>query len=245
MGRGPLYLSVELPANTDLTTIGVGRNDRVEESDYIVRVGESALSISLEAATLWEPKKEFNEILDESDIQKNLTELHKLVVHLGSHSTLFSLLEFTMLTFLDDSNDVSMNPVSQLALPHVMKLSEAIKQGNTPEISQSAYGLIGLGKSLNIQEIRYCEATQTIVSCIHNRTTKISEEFLLQAARGNASESVIDLFEALLTSNKVDLEYAAKRVMDFGGTSGIEMTIGILFGVNMMLDDALQKSDTF
>ncbi|MHA2143001.1 MAG: DUF2877 domain-containing protein, partial [Candidatus Thorarchaeota archaeon] len=160
-----------------------------------------------------------------------------------------------------------MNPVSQLALPHVMKLSEAIKQGNTPEISQSAYGLIGLGpgltpaaddflvgfilsmllvgKSLNIQEIRYCEATQTIVSCIHNRTTKISEEFLLQAARGNASESVIDLFEALLTSNKVDLEYAAKRVMDFGGTSGIEMTIGILFGVNMMLDDALQKSDTF
>ena len=61
----------------------------------------------------------------------------------------------------------------------------------------------------------------------------------------NASESVIALFEALLTSNEVDLEHSARKVMEYGGTSGIEMIIGILFGTSMMLNYGLQKSDTF
>jgi hypothetical protein len=97
-----------------------------------------------------------------------------------------------------------------------------------------------MAESLNVGKIRVQDAINDIASCIHARTTKISEEFLQQAALGNGNEIVLSLLEALLTSNTIDLEHSAQKVMDFGGTSGIDTIIGILFGTTIMMSNEIE-----
>jgi len=261
IGRGPFYISVEMPEQIDLTAIGVDRNHTALRAGNLVRVSENLLAISLENARLWEPEKKFSNILDVPAIEANLAALQELVVRFGNRSDLIQLLEFSKKTFEDETTAMKMNPVSRLALPQVMKLLDAIKQGNSQNIVQSAMNLIGLGpgltpavddllvglilsmsyiaENLNVEQIPVQDALKDLASCIHGRTTTISEEFLLQAVAGNANESVIALIEALLTSNQVDIVSSARKVMDFGGTSGTDMVLGILFGANMMLKDDL------
>ncbi|MHA2377818.1 MAG: DUF2877 domain-containing protein [Candidatus Thorarchaeota archaeon] len=257
IGRGPLYISVEMPEQIDLTAIGVDRNHTALRADNLVRVSENLLAISLENARLWEPEKKFSNILDVPAIEANLAALQELVVRFGNHSDLIQLLEFSKKPFEDETTAMKMNPVSRLALPQVMKLLDAIEQGNSQNIVQSGMNLIGLGpgltpavddflvglilsmsyiaENLNFEQIPVQDAIKDLASCIQGRTTTISEEFLLQAVIGNANESVIALIEALLTSDQVDLVHPARKVMDFGGTSGTDMVLGILFGANMML----------
>ena len=268
IGRGPLYISVETPAHIDLTTIGVERGHRVIRDDNLVRVSENVLDVSIENAVLWEPMKQFRHIIANSDIEAKLTILQKLVTRIGNHSDLYPLLKVYKLSVDDDKEStIGLNPVGRMALPQVMKLLDAIKQGNTENIVQSVMKLVGLGsgltpaaddflvglmlsmfymaENLNPRKIRVHQALNAILSCIHGRTTRISEEFLLQAAIGNGNEIVQTLLEAILTSNKIDFEHSAQKVIDFGGTSGIDTIIGIIFGVNMMLSEALSKSDIF
>ena len=268
IGRGPLFISVEIPAHIDFTTIDVERGHKVIRDDDLVRVSENILGVSLENAVLWEPLKQFNDIVAHSDIESNLTILLRLVTHFGNHSDLYQLLKLYKLSVDDDKElTMGMNPVCRMALPQVMKLLDAIKLGNTENIVQSMMKLVGLGLGLtpaaddflvglmlsifymaensNPGKIRVQDALNDIQSCIHGRTTRISEEFLLQAAIGNGNEIIRTLLEALLTSNKIDLEQSAQKVMGFGGTSGIDTIIGIIFGANMMLSDALSKSHLF
>lgn len=268
IGRGPLYISVEIPAHIDFTTIGVEKSHRVIRDSNLIRVSEKVLDVSLENVKLWEPMKQFKDILAYSDIESNLRILLRLVTHFGNHSDLYQLLKLYMLSEEDDKElTMELNPVSRMALPQVVKLLDAIKLGNTENIVQSVMKLVGLGPGLtpaaddflvglmlsifymaensNPGKIRVQDALNDILSCIHGRTTRISEEFLLQAAIGNGNEIVQTLLEALLTSNKIGLEQSAQEVMDFGGTSGIDTIIGIIFGVNMMLSDTLSKSHLF
>ncbi len=267
IGRGPLYISVEIPPHIDFTTISVERGDRVIRDENLVKVSANILDISLENAVLWEPMKQFSDIVAYSDIESNLTILLRLATRFGNHSDLYQLLKCYK-SFVDDDKELTeLNPVSRMALPQVMKLLDAIKLGNTENIVQSVMKLVGLGPGLtpaaddflvglmlsifymaensNPGKIRVQDALNDIQSCIHGRTTRISEEFLLQAAIGNGNEIIQTLLEALLTSNKIDLEQSAHKVMSFGGTSGIDMIIGIIFGVNMMLSDAYTKSHLF
>ena len=267
IGRGPLYISVEIPTHIDFTTIGVDRGHRVIRVDNLVRVSENILDVSLENAVLWEPMKHFSNIVAYSDIKSNLTILLGLVTRFGNHGDLYQLLKYHKLSVDDDKELAELNLVCRMALPQVMKLLDGIKLGNTENIVQSVMKLVGLGPGLtpaaddflvglmlsifymaensNPGKIRVQDALNDIQSCIHGRTTRISEEFLLQAAIGNGNEIVQTLLEVLLTSNKIDLEQSAQKVMGFGGTSGIDTIIGIIFGVNLMLSDALSKSHLF
>ncbi len=260
--NGPLYVSVEIPANIDLTTIGVERGHRVISEDKLVRVSDNVLEVSLETTVLWKPLKQFSDILDYSDIGANITALLRLVTSFGTHSDLYPLLNSYKLSEDNEVLTFEMNPVSRMALPHITKLLAAIKQNKSIDIVQSVMKLVGLGsgltpaaddflvglmlsmhymaESLNVGKIRVQDAINDIASCIHARTTKISEEFLQQAALGNGNEIVLSLLEALLTSNTIDLEHSAQKVMDFGGTSGIDTIIGILFGTTIMMSNEIE-----
>jgi hypothetical protein len=267
IGKGPLYISIEIPQTINLTAIGVKQGNRVEISGKFVGVGVDVLGVSLEKATVWKPRNQLNGILDVPEIEVNLAELHKLLVHFGSRSSLFHLLGLFKSDFSDEAIAEMMNPVSRLALPQVKKLLAEINNSNSEGIMQSSRNLIGLGpgltpaaddflvglmlimsyitQNLGNQGITVQAAIKSIASCVRNRTTTISEEFLLQAADGNANEVVLSLIEALLTANPAEVERTAQRAMDYGGTSGIDIALGILFGAHMMLKNNLQKSDIF
>jgi hypothetical protein len=267
IGKGPLYISIELPSHFGFTSKHIEKDHNVTIDDNLIRLGENIIEIELTSAAVWEPKSQFRQVLEYSDIEVNLKELLRLVTQFGNDSELYQLLEFTRLSADGEEPPVEMNPVPRMAFPHIKKLLDAIKQDDTKDIVLSSQNLVGLGpgltpavddflvglmlsmhhlaNNLNIGGNRVRNAVNYIISCIPGRTTRISEEFLLQAAIGNGNEPIQTLFEVLLTSNANDLERSVQRVMDFGGTSGIDTTIGILFGANMMLNANMQNGDIF
>ncbi len=75
---------------------------------------------------------------------------------------------------------------------------------------------------------------ERILTQIDGRTNLLSQKQMEQASEGKVSEPIYDFIEALLLSHDDYLDKFS-RLLRIGGTSGEDLTLGILIGLNCML----------
>lgn len=77
-----------------------------------------------------------------------------------------------------------------------------------------------------------------------NRTTRISDAYLQAAARGEASQAWHRLLAALAGKSTEEVIAAARGVMAFGETSGVDMLAGFLLAVNALMASTQSTQST-
>ncbi len=259
--RGPLSINVEIPKNMDMLSLGMKNNLSVSRVADLIIIGESELAISIENASLWEPVQLYNDVLSVSDIvERNLMKLREVARSYGKLDGLGLLIELSEDELHDTEVATTLDIVPRLALPHLLNLIQTIKTKDLDNLPESVQHLVGLGPGLTpsgddfliglmlsmlfiarnfkLDIDHIIDVNETIISCIPGRTTSISEEFLFQAATGNANEPILNLIETLLTSNSAQVERATRTVLAIGGTSGTDTILGILFGSLLMLSES-------
>ncbi|MNO42581.1 hypothetical protein D3C76_327740 [compost metagenome] len=96
--------------------------------------------------------------------------------------------------------------------------------------------LVGLFTVLNIENVRYfpyksfCEEVVLHAKAL---TNDISYMALAKAAVGQVRESISDLMEALFRGSEEELISSLRRVLAIGSTSGTDIALGIIAGLEM------------
>ncbi len=268
VGRGPLSICVDIPEHIDLVSLGLDKGLIVSRVDDLIVIGTNVLAVSIKEAALWESSLLFTNVLRmPRDIERNLMTLREVAVSSGKHSGLGQLIELSESDLSNEDVTCKMEPVAQLSLPHILRLLKAIKSYNTQNLMESVAHLIGLGpgltpagddlliglmlsmlyfaENLNINTARVRNVNSVIISCVHARTTSVSQEFLIQAAIGNANEQILNLIEVLLIRESNDVEQVARTVLAIGGTSGTDTVLGVLLGSYLMLNESTWFRDPF
>jgi hypothetical protein len=106
--------------------------------------------------------------------------------------------------------------------------------GLTPSSDDMLSGLM-LQCSLYSRNRGYLrDATRLVCRAVEagsgGRTTRLSEEFLRQAAQGRANEPVMRLCEASLTAGREEVSRETKRILAIGETSGTDIALGVVLG---------------
>jgi len=96
--------------------------------------------------------------------------------------------------------------------------------------------LVGLFTVFNIENHQYfshhsfCEEVVLHAKAL---TNDISYMALAKAAAGQVRESIIDLMEALFRGSEEELISSLRRVLAIGSTSGTDIALGIIAGLEM------------
>jgi len=268
VGRGPLSICVDIPEHIDLVALGLDKGLIVSRVADLIVIGTNVLAVSIKEAALWESNLLFTNVLRmPRDIERNLMTLREVAVSSGKHSGLGQLIELSESDLSNEDVTSKMEPIAQLALPRILRLLKAIKSNNTQNLMESVTHLIGLGpgltpagddlliglmlsmlyfaENLNVNTARVHNVNSAIISCVHARTTSVSQEFLIQAAIGNAHEQILNLIEVLLIRESNDVEQVARTVLAIGGTSGTDTILGVLLGSHLMLNESTWFRETF
>lgn len=267
VGRGPLSICVDMPEHIDLVLLGLDRGLIVSRVADLIVIGPNVLTVSIKEAVPWESNLLFTNVLRlPRDIERNLLTLREVARSSGKHSGLGQLIELSESDLSNEDATSRMGPVAQLALPPILRLLKAIKSNNKRDLMERVTHLIGLGpgltpagddliiglmlsmlyfaENLNINIARVHNINSAIISCVHARTTSVSQEFLIQAAIGNANEQILNLIKALLTRESTDVEQVARTVLAIGGTSGTDTVLGVLLGSHLMLNESTWFRET-
>jgi len=259
VGKGPINIVTNLPQCISMTSIGIKRNYEVLKVNDLITVGNNVLIISTKNAKQWKPRKKFGgNLLAIKKIEDNLTIVKEITCSYGCFDGLAQLIEYIEEEHLEKFVSKKLNSFARIALPRISKLLKAIKAGSSQEIKRSAKKLIGFGpgltpsaddmllglmtslaliaENLDVNTNFVSRVNKDITSCIPDRTTLISQEFLMHAAVGEANESIVTLIEKILTAKPNEVENATKDVLAIGETSGTDIVLGILLGSQLLLD---------
>jgi len=260
VGNGPINIVTNLPKSTSMASIGIRKNDEVLNVDGSIALGKNVLIISTKNAKEWKPQRIFRgNLLAIKKIRENLMTMREVTCANGRFGGLAQLIEYVEEGRLDKFASHRLNPLAQRALPHLSMLMKTIRAGDYQDIKRSAQELVGLGsgltpsaddvlsglmasltlisENLNIFEDLVSEVNKSIISCIQDRTTLISQEFLMHAAVGEANEPILALIEKILTARPNEVEEATKHVLAIGEASGTDVVLGIFLGSCLLLDE--------
>jgi len=260
VGKGPINIVTNLPQYLSMTSIGIRRNCEVLKVDDLIIVGNNILIISTKNAKQWKPRKEFQgNLLTIKKIRDNLMTVKEVTCSYGRFGGLGQLIEYVEDEHLEKFVSNKLNLFVRMALPHILRLLKAIREGSSPDIKRSAKKLIGFGpgltpsaddvlsglmtslsliaENLDVNTNFVSKVNKDITSCIPGRTTLISQEFLMHAADGEANEPIIALIERIMTAKTNEVENATKEVLAIGETSGTDIVLGILLGSKLLLDE--------
>lgn len=199
------------------------------------------------------PQRLSRPVLGREDIMGNLSVAIHTGLSYGNLSGLGSLLD-PMVLFRTQRNDSdNLNIYARAARPWLRDLVEIVQRtGSEEDIRRVMRNLIGLGPgltpsgddvlaglevllglySINTQrmESAYKLVVYAVGAEVDGRTTRLSEEFLRQAAVIGCNESLMKLCSAMLTGGIDDVKRETRRVLGLGGTSGTDVVLGVVLG---------------
>jgi hypothetical protein len=127
-------------------------------------------------------------------------------------------------------------------------LDEALRTCDAATTHAACFALIGLGEGLTpsgddvlvglsaaLRGGGHPHAQEFAAVAAHlapGRTTDVATAFLIHAARGEYSQRIHSLIEALWTGH--ELEAAIAATLDWGGTSGADTLLGVLLGCGVL-----------
>jgi len=257
VSRSPINLVTDIPTSESMPSLGIRKGMQVRKVGKLVLIGD-VLEISLENAELWRPKTHAERCLDPELIRENL-ELAKRFAASKARSEglgqLLSLIDEIAAGRMPRAPDLNMQ--AKAVLPWLVDLVKAVRSENVEGVKGAARKLIGLGPGLSpsaddalsgftaslwwvSHSLNRCvdsvkRINETIVSC-SGTTTLLSQQLLRHAAKGETNERVRELLEAILAGTTPDVEKGVEEVLQIGETSGIDMMVGLLLGVQLGLE---------
>ena len=257
ISRSPINVITDVRPSESMPSLGVRKGMQVQKVGNRVLVGE-VLEISLEDAQLWRPKTRAERCLGPELIKRNIELAKQLAANKGRRDGLGQLLKHVDEIAAGKMPQTSdLNTVARAVLPRLIDLVNAAKSENVEGVKGAAQKLIGLGlglspsaddtlsgftaalwwvsHSLGKSIDRVKKINETVISC-SDATTLLSQQLLRHAAKGETNEQVGELLEAILAGAPPDIEKWVEEVLKIGETSGIDMMVGLLLGLEIGLE---------
>jgi len=256
VARSPINVITDISAANSMSALGLRKDARVQISGDQVLVGD-VLEISLKDAKIWQPKTHAEGCPDPELVRRNLELAERLAADKARREGLGQLLPSVGDIALGAQPQTSnLNQVAKRALPQIVGLVKSVKTGNVAGVKQHGGNLVGLGLGLspsaddmlsgfmvarwwianslsgNLSQVKV--ENEAIVESVE-KTTLISQQLLRHAAKGETNEAVEGLLEAILAGTAADVEAGVGRVSVIGETSGIDMMVGLLLGLQLEL----------
>ena len=256
VSRSPINLITDIPADETMSSLGIKKGMPVQVTGNRVLVDE-VLEISLQSAELWRPKTRASRCLSSELIQRNLELAKRLAANKGGREGLGQLL-----THIDEIATGWMPPTSDLnmtakaVLPRLVDLVKAVRSESVEGVKRATQKLIGLGPGLSPSAddalsgftaalwwvshslnrgVDHAEEISQVITGQAGGTTLLSGQLLQHAARGEVNELIEKFLEALLVGGSPEIEPRVEQVLKIGETSGIDMMVGLLLGVQLGL----------
>jgi len=262
VSRSPINLIIEIPPSENMHSLGLKKGMQVELVEGRILVG-GVLEISLEGAELWRPKTRVERCNRLDKIKRNLELAKRLAARKSESEGLGPLLGHVDEIATGKMPQISeLNAVAKTVLPQLIYLTRAVRSGNTAEVKKVARKLIGLGPGLSPSAddalsgftaalwwvshslgsgISNVEDINRVIVSQASGTTLLSKQLLQHAARGEVNERVEELLEALLAGGQSEIEPGVEQVLKIGETSGADMMVGLLLGMQMGLGQSSVK----
>ena len=229
--NGPNRILVELPKNKDLVALEIKQGMKVIGNGQEVRIDGGRLSISLERAERWSPEVKKEKRILNSQVKNNLSFLQKSL-----------------------SVEKDENKVSQELKVRIQKLAKSIEEENLSKVPKDIKRLISFGEGLtpsgddflvgliaslhflsNLKLKHLLNKIKRIINLEKEKTTFLSGKFLEYACQGRFPETILNLIEAIFSGNREEVRETARRCLDFGATSGRDTLLGVVRGLDLIV----------
>lgn len=147
-------------------------------------------------------------------------------------------------------------PMVRLAMRRIVSLTEGLRAGDSKRAVEAARSLVGLGIGLTPSgddlllglfgtfhllapatglPPTVADVAAALASFVPGNTSKVSQVFLLAALRGEVSESLADFVGSVIGARPND-PLSVNRLLSHGSSSGAEIALGSLLGVELFLE---------
>lgn len=254
----PIDMMTDIPQSQTMPSLGVKKGVPVRVFESKLLVGD-ILEINLADAKIWKPPTKVEKPLVPNEISRNLELARQTAVSRTRAEGLGQLLKHLDAIGRGELPAASdLNDVARKALPNIVGLVKAVRNGKTAAAESTTKNLVGLGpgltpsaddmlvgftgalwwtsQSLGKDADMASKINSTIVSHA-DRTNLLSRQLLQHAARGDVNERLGELFTAILAGPASKIEPLVTRIMKIGESSGIDMMVGLLLGMQVGLRD--------
>ncbi|MBB6216899.1 hypothetical protein HNQ80_003004 [Anaerosolibacter carboniphilus] len=252
----PRCISLHMPQTASMHSLGLVKGQQVMIRDNLFKIVDEKFQVQLVDAAVWDGRPDFNYMkLEESMVLKNLSVLRNSLLKNGNFDGIaaISMEMDKYFNGVDYPDGYAMNQYARFIWPRVLKLVRFILEENYQGIQNAARQIIGFGIGLTpsaddllagimiamVYGANYYEFNihnvydmhHVMITGVENRTTKISAEMLLFAARGEIVENVRQLMISIFSiENQVLLTQRILSVIENGETSGSDCIAGIYIG---------------
>jgi len=262
----PVDMRTDVPPGETMPSLGVKKGMPVRVLESKLLVGD-ILEINIADAKIWKPPTKVEKPLAPNEISRNLELAKQTAVSrtcaegLGQLLKHLDAIERGEMPAAGDLNDVA-----RKALPNIVGLVKAVRNGNTAAVENTAKNLVGLGPGLTPsaddmlvgftgalgwtsrslgKDADMVGKINVAIASHADRTNLLSRQLLQHAARGDVNERLGELFTAILAGPASKVEPLVTRIMKIGESSGIDMMVGLLLGVQVGLRDGFGTKFNF
>lgn len=250
--RGPLNVTLRLPeATTKGSYLGARVGDKVRARDSTLELCDR-YKIAFQYSRVYSPGLELRaSMLEDSEIALNLEVMRKTALRFGKMAGLGDLLAL-LTPGKTASRARNLNIYASAAIHRIVEAEEAFLLEDATLMNHAVSELVGLGPGLTPSSddmlsglVLLCSlysrnrgshrdasrmVSQAVEAGSRGKTTRLSEEFLRQAALGMGNEPVMRLCGASLTAGREAVSRETKRILALGETSGTDIVLGVALG---------------
>lgn len=255
--RSQINLITDVSTKECMSALGIRRGMRVRVKGDNIKIG-NILQASIKEAEIWHPSTGVQTPSNPEIIKRNLERVKRKVSSIDINEGLGQLLPHLDDILGEEISDASeFNPVAEKALPSIEELAEVSLERNSEGLKAASKGLIGLGlgltpsgddmlsgfmiarwwitNSFGAKLDQTKEENASIKGQMAEKTTLFSKQHLRYAAEGETNEAVESFLKSILRDKMKSVDSRINRVIEMGETSGADMMLGLLLGLETAL----------
>ncbi|MEM3803607.1 MAG: DUF2877 domain-containing protein [Conexivisphaerales archaeon] len=252
--RGPFTINVNLPDSLSFKSLNLKEGSAVAYSSGYLYIDGQTLIVDTNRAEPYDPSIRVYQYSKET-LEQNINSVKDLVLSEGSPEGVRDILKL-----LDDPSSGNSNATATRALPYVKALIPAVKQKDEINIQNNLERLIGLGVGttpacddmmcgMMLVMKTFAQSAPVLSSSIElfcslarylsfERTTRVSQEYILYASLGLANEASKNAAEALFLQKDGSLRSKFERLFDIGESSGTDTAVGMVLGAELCKENS-------
>lgn len=257
-GLGPHSISINCKEN--FLNIPIKLKDVVYIDKNAVRFPRFSIDLNadkiIDLSTAFVKTENLNMML----IENRIKYLKKYLLINGNTQGILSIL-YDIENIVKDNNEVQSNSTYGILIPKVNRFIKALKYRTYDDLSDITMDIVGFGMGLtpssddflcgmmaallygssftDFSKEYFLYIFKLMIQKIENKTTLVSEKFLLNSSRGLYPLFMKELCEYLFleeTYNKYEFRNLIQKTLSFGETSGTDILCGIYIGTIIIKD---------
>lgn len=247
----PINMVTDIPRGETMPGLGIAKAMPVRIEDDFFSVG-GVVEFSLKGVEFWMPALMVENPAPLEQVMKNL-EIAKRAAKTEIKDGFAPLLPHVNSIWDGESPGMQgLNDVSRKALPHILEFLAGVRGNDYWAIEDSLGKLVGLGLGLTPSAddflsgfgsslgwvsrsfgkgASYAEKINREIAAQAGKTNLLSRQLLEHATMGEVDERVEKLLAAVLVGPSSGIESLVEKVMGIGETSGVDMMVGLLLGL--------------